>query len=391
MGPQVPPPQQVPVQNPQQNRIVNTVNVVPPSTQNKPNTAPLRANPVQTASQDSGVPQQAALLPTSNVKLTNNTNNTSTNVNSQPNTAAAAAASVTSSLPAQQQPPQPSQPHPQHAQQPQSAPANRPPQQQHYNPNINNGGNNRNERDKRPQQSSRGASHNPNSGNRQPSNHYSRRGGNGGGNGRGRGSRSDHYNNNQVLEEFDFESANARFDKEKVLKEVEQQSKETDASSSNSGSSIVGNTTILSNNSSTDKTTPGSPNEADVGQDSSAGANSRMAYDKTKFFDNISCEAKERLISGKPPRTSFAEQRRLDAETFGQLSLHDRHSNSHRYRGGQSSRGSSRGAPRGSNNSGSAPRSSYHNNNTNSNNSINTASNNHHHSTQLKPTQTKVF
>jgi len=173
------------------------------------------------------------------------------------------------------------------------------------------------------------------------------------------------------------------------LKEVEQQSKETDASSSNSGSGVVGNTTILSSNSNADKT-PGSPNEADIGQDSSAGANSRMAYDKTiSFFDNISCEAKERLISGKPPRTSFAEQRRLDAETFGQLSLHDRHSNSHRYRGGQSSRGSSRG--RGSNNNGSAPRSSYHNNNTSSSNSINTVGNNHHHSTQPKPTQTKVF
>ena len=50
------------------------------------------------------------------------------------------------------------------------------------------------------------------------------------------------------------------------------------------------------------------------------------AYNKSSsFFDNISCESKERLeAGGGKPRTSYAEQRRLDTETFGSISVNDR-------------------------------------------------------------------
>lgn len=48
-------------------------------------------------------------------------------------------------------------------------------------------------------------------------------------------------------------------------------------------------------------------------------------YEKDDFFDQLSCEALERLTIGSnsaapgkpPPRARFAEQRKLDIETFG--------------------------------------------------------------------------
>ena len=57
---------------------------------------------------------------------------------------------------------------------------------------------------------------------------------------------------------------------------------------------------------------------------------SEKVYEKDDFFDQLSCEALERLSLGGggggagpgqpgklPPRTRFAEQRKLDIETFG--------------------------------------------------------------------------
>lgn len=94
----------------------------------------------------------------------------------------------------------------------------------------------------------------------------------------------------KLLEEFDFEGANARFDKEKILEEVAHADNEDGQSGS--------------------------------------------AYDKSSsFFDNISCEATEKMKEKetKVEKKTSADQRKLDSETFGQLSLNDRHRN---YRGG---------------------------------------------------------
>lgn len=96
-----------------------------------------------------------------------------------------------------------------------------------------------------------------------------------------------------VSEDFDFDAANSRFDKEKLKTEVGEEEKPVS-----------------------------------------------VAYDKkSSFFDNISCEASEKQ-QAKGPRHSTADQRRLDAETFGQLSINDRRSYGHSHRG----RG--RGGPR---------------------------------------------
>lgn len=71
----------------------------------------------------------------------------------------------------------------------------------------------------------------------------------------------------KFTEDFDFEGANAKFDKEKISTEVQ---------------------------------APITP------------------YDNSSFFDAISCEATDRLKEGKDKqRASLAEQRKLDTETFG--------------------------------------------------------------------------
>jgi len=107
----------------------------------------------------------------------------------------------------------------------------------------------------------------------------------------GGGGRSLHH---RVLEEFDFETSNARFDKEKVLEEVE---------------------------------------AGGGGEDFSRDDLLRPAYDKSSsFFDSISCDALERVkgtkednryggSGGRPNRSAMADQRRIDAETFGQTSI----------------------------------------------------------------------
>jgi len=85
--------------------------------------------------------------------------------------------------------------------------------------------------------------------------------------------------------EFDFESSNARFSKEKLLEEVQP---EEDAAA-----------------------------EAPVAS---------TVYNKTSsFFDNLSCETLERQADREErrPRQSFQEQRKLDAETFGTANVRD--------------------------------------------------------------------
>eukprot|EP00005_Dracoamoeba_jomungandri_P006056 CAMPEP_0174261764 /NCGR_PEP_ID=MMETSP0439-20130205/12099_1 /TAXON_ID=0 /ORGANISM="Stereomyxa ramosa, Strain Chinc5" /LENGTH=439 /DNA_ID=CAMNT_0015346319 /DNA_START=15 /DNA_END=1334 /DNA_ORIENTATION=- len=79
-------------------------------------------------------------------------------------------------------------------------------------------------------------------------------------------------------QDFDFEKANAKLDREKLKEEVEKK-----------------------------------------------GEVPKKSYDKSSsFFDNLSCEATDRLQqTGYRRRESYANQRRLNVETFGQLSLND--------------------------------------------------------------------
>ncbi|MCO5551793.1 hypothetical protein L7F22_005295 [Adiantum nelumboides] len=60
-------------------------------------------------------------------------------------------------------------------------------------------------------------------------------------------------------------------------------------------------------------------------------------YVKDDFFDTLSCDAFDR--GGPTERTKFSEQRKIDTETFGRLSV--------RSRGGRGGRGGYRGNPRG--------------------------------------------
>jgi len=94
------------------------------------------------------------------------------------------------------------------------------------------------------------------------------------------------------LDDFDFEGANARFNKEKVLEEVAQKPEEQ--------------------------------------------SDKPPAYNKLSFFDTISCEATDRMKEkeGGKTRQTLSEQRKLDAETFGAMNLNERHRN-YRGRGGQ--------------------------------------------------------
>eukprot|EP01114_Cavostelium_apophysatum_P001431 TRINITY_DN1122_c0_g1_i2.p1 TRINITY_DN1122_c0_g1~~TRINITY_DN1122_c0_g1_i2.p1 ORF type:complete len:456 (-),score=116.27 TRINITY_DN1122_c0_g1_i2:157-1524(-) len=109
------------------------------------------------------------------------------------------------------------------------------------------------------------------------------------------------------LGDFDFEGANARFDKEKILGEVVAEVE---------------------------------PKE-------------EPAYEKSSFFDNISCEAIDRIREreqGQRVNKTMSEQRKLDTETFGQSSVR-------RGRSGGYNRGGQRGGQSGGqnrNNSGGA-------------------------------------
>ncbi|KAI9340705.1 Scd6-like Sm domain-containing protein [Pilaira anomala] len=141
----------------------------------------------------------------------------------------------------------------------------------------------------------------------------------GGGSGGGRGGRYNHqFNNNKTkaefsipTSEFDFEAANAKFDKSEIVKkdheEVDDEEEEIEIPA---------------------------PDEF---------------YDKTSsFFDNISCESKERNEQrqlNEPRRSHFHEERKLNLETFGQATV-----DQSRYRNNYRGRGNYRGGNRGGNN-----------------------------------------
>ncbi|KAK6185554.1 hypothetical protein SNE40_007761 [Patella caerulea] len=126
--------------------------------------------------------------------------------------------------------------------------------------------------------------------------------------------------------EFDFETSNAQFDKEKIEEELKQ--KLTISDKPVNGEKEEGEEP-------SEQLQP--PPEED---------DDEIYYDKNKsFFDNISCEAKERA-EGKNSRMSWREERKLNVETFG---ANEGMRRNYRGRGGYRgySRGYSRGPPRG--------------------------------------------
>lgn len=118
-------------------------------------------------------------------------------------------------------------------------------------------------------------------------------------------------------EEFDFETANAQFDKDEIERELKEKL-------------VIG-----------DKSVNGDKDSIENGGDEIE-EDQDAAYDKNKsFFDNISCEATERA-KGKSTRTSWKEERKLNVETFG---MSDRRNFGNRGFGGF--RGYNRGYNRG--------------------------------------------
>ncbi|CAO3639507.1 unnamed protein product [Cunninghamella blakesleeana] len=125
--------------------------------------------------------------------------------------------------------------------------------------------------------------------------------------------------------DFDFESSNAKFSKNELLKELMGGSKE-EVETNNTNTEINEETVII----------PPSDEEF---------------YDKNKsFFDNISCESKERQDqeANTDRRGKFHEERRLNMETFGQASVDQTRYRNFRGRGGH--RGGYRGNRGGNNN-----------------------------------------
>lgn len=119
--------------------------------------------------------------------------------------------------------------------------------------------------------------------------------------------------------EFDFETANAQFDKEKIEKELKKLTI-TDGESAETNNVVNGN-----------KEEAAEEEEED----------DEIFYDKSKsFFDNISCEATERA-KGKDNRPNWREERKVNAETFGISSTYRR--GGYRGRGGGRGFGNNRG------------------------------------------------
>ncbi|XP_028665920.1 protein LSM14 homolog A-like isoform X2 [Erpetoichthys calabaricus] len=135
--------------------------------------------------------------------------------------------------------------------------------------------------------------------------------------------------------DFDFESANAQFNKEEIDREFQSKLKLKDDKPEKADKAVNGE----------DKGDSGvetQNSEGNADEDDPLGPN--CYYDKSKsFFDNISCDdARER-------RQTWAEERRMNAETFGIPIRHNRGRGGFRGRGGMGFRGGrGRGGGRGS-------------------------------------------
>lgn len=137
--------------------------------------------------------------------------------------------------------------------------------------------------------------------------------------------------------DFDFESANAQFNKEDIDKELHNKLKIKDDKPEKP---VNGE----------DKADSGVDTQNSEGNAEEEEVAASVYYDKTKsFFDNISCD------DNRDRRPTWAEERRINAETFG-LPLRSRGRGGYRgrgggggmgYRGGRGRGGERRGAPSG--------------------------------------------
>ncbi|XP_054475669.1 LSM14A mRNA processing body assembly factor a isoform X1 [Anoplopoma fimbria] len=149
--------------------------------------------------------------------------------------------------------------------------------------------------------------------------------------------------------DFDFESANAQFNKEEIDREFQSKLKLKDEKTEKTEKAVNGEEKGDSV-AETQTSEGGAEEEGDP-----LGPN--CYYDKSKsFFDNISCDdtrkANEKSgVSGFPRerRQTWAEERRMNAETFGLPLRHGRGRGGYRGRGGMGFRGGrGRSASRGS-------------------------------------------
>ncbi|CAM4735322.1 unnamed protein product [Leuciscus chuanchicus] len=141
--------------------------------------------------------------------------------------------------------------------------------------------------------------------------------------------------------DFDFESANAQFNKDEIDKEFQSKLKLKDEKPEKA----------LNGEDKADSGVDTQNSEGHAEEEVPLGSN--CYYDKTKsFFDNISCDDTRKAAersggSGFPRRNTWAEERRMNAETFG-LPLR-RGRGGFRGRGGMGFRGGrGRGFSRGS-------------------------------------------
>lgn len=152
--------------------------------------------------------------------------------------------------------------------------------------------------------------------------------------GRGQGRNSGSRNSKDVLKfdgDYDFEEANAKFEKDKIVDELSQKLKITDdekpgaepAVNHVNGDADSPNSKEIANDSNEAEAVVEGDLENDDLQDGSdingEDEDEEAYYNKTKsFFDNISCEATERLKGSRP---SWREERALNSETFGAPSV----------------------------------------------------------------------
>ncbi|KAK2867597.1 hypothetical protein Q8A67_025714 [Cirrhinus molitorella] len=141
--------------------------------------------------------------------------------------------------------------------------------------------------------------------------------------------------------DFDFESANAQFNKDEIDKEFQSKLKLKDEKTDKA----------LNGEDKADSGVDTQNSEGNADEEETLGPN--CYYDKSKsFFDNISCDDTRKERSGgsgfpRERRQTWAEERRMNAETFG-IPLR-RGRGGYRGRGGMGFRGNrGRGAGRGS-------------------------------------------
>ncbi|KAJ2889721.1 hypothetical protein GGI21_006456, partial [Coemansia aciculifera] len=148
--------------------------------------------------------------------------------------------------------------------------------------------------------------------------------------------------------DFDFESSNSKLNKDDLAKEFAKLN--VQVSDGDSRSAVIPFT-----NAATVAGPSGSSNVA-------ASSSNTGAYTQKSFFDDISCEAKERMqvqefgLSYEERRSRFQAERQLNYDTFGQTTSDQAQLRYNRFQSNRGRGGAGAGAPNG-----------YHHNNSNPN------------------------